>query len=121
MSDTERSAARRLVLPILVLLLLLGQACEPPAYAGLVGSLHAAEDRHHSGGGHHPGEPTISCDAVGLTSSPGCPQAGAALEISGAPRADDSMPARLAARSFEGRVNVAVRLPLFLLHASLLI
>ena len=121
MSDAERSSARRWVLPVLMLLLVLGHACELPAYAGLVGSSHAAEDRHHSGGGHHPGEPTISCDAVGVTSGLAYPQAGAALEISGAPRADDSIPARVVARSFEGPANVAVRPPLYLLHASLLI
>ena len=121
MSDAERSSARRWVLPILVLLLVLGHACELPAYAGLVGSSHAAEDRHHSGGGHHPGEPTISCDAVGVPSGPVYPQAGAALEISGAPRVDASIPARLAARSLEDAANVMVRPPLYLLHASLLI
>jgi hypothetical protein len=91
-----------------------------PAYANVVGSSHTAEEPQHSGDGHHAGEQAISCDAIGVTSNAG-PQVGAALEISVVLQDNDSVPARMVARSFEGLTKLAVRPPLFLLHASLLI
>ena len=115
------ASARRWVLPVVVMLLVLGHACELPAYVDLVGSFHAAEESHHSGDGHHTGEQELSCDAVSATSSPGSLQVNAALSVSLAPRVDDPAPARIAVRSFEGPAKFAVRPPLYLLHASLLI
>ena len=106
---------------MLVVLLVLGHACELPAYADLVGSSHAADEPHHSSDGHHPGERLDSCDTVGVTSSPGHLEQGAALEVTVALPADELAPARLVARSFESPARLIVRPPLFLLHASLLI
>jgi len=116
----ERSSARRWALPVLVLLLVLGHACELPAYADVVGSSHTAEEPHHAGDGHHPGEQALSCDAATVTASPGHPQVAAAPKISMVSQVDDA-PARAVAGSFEGPAKFAVRPPLFLLHASLLI
>ena len=113
-------SARRWALPILVLLLVLGHACELPAYADLVGTSHAAEESHHAGDGHHGDELTLSCDPTSATSVPGQPQVVAPEFLVVSP-VDDPAPARMAARSFEGPLKFAGRPPLFLLHASLLI
>jgi hypothetical protein len=113
--------AHRWVFPVVVMLLVLGHACELPAYAGLVGSFQAAEESHHSGDGHHPGAQELSCDAVSATSSPESPQVNAALGVSLVRQVDDPVPARMVVRSVEGPAKFRVRPPLFLLHASLLI
>jgi hypothetical protein len=117
----ERWSARRWVLPVLVMLLVLGHACELPAYADVVGSSHTAGESHHAGDGHHTGEQALSCDLATATSSPGHFQVTAAPEISVVSQVDDPAPARVVAGSFEGPARFAVRAPLFLLHASLLI
>lgn len=114
-------SARRWVLLVLVLLLLLGHACELPAYAGIVGTAHAAEESHHSGDGHHADEQGLSCDPTIVTSGPGQPQVAAAPEISVLSQVNDPAPARTVARFFEGPAKFVARPPLFLLHASLLI
>jgi hypothetical protein len=115
-----RPSACRWALPILVLLLVLGHACELPAYGDLVGAAHADES-HHSGDRHHAGEQEISCDAVSATSSPGSPQLAAALDLSIVPQVNDRVSPRTAARSLEGLARLVARPPLFLLHASFLI
>jgi hypothetical protein len=113
-------SARRWPLPVLVLLLVLGHACELPAYADLIGTSHAAEESHNAGDGHHGGEPALSCEPASATSIPGQPQV-VAPEFFVVSPVDDPAPARKVARSFEGPLKFAVRTPLFLLHASLLI
>jgi len=121
-ASVHTSSVRRLMFPVLVVLLVLGHACELPAYADLVGSAHSADqESHHSGRGHHAGEPAISCDGVGVTSSPGYVHVPVALEISMALGVDDPAPLRLVVRRFENPAKLAFRPPLFLLHASLLI
>ena len=122
MSDVvNRWAARRWVLPIVVVLLVLGHACEIPAYADVLASAQTAGAPHHSADDHHAGEQAVSCDAIGVTSNAGQPQVGAALETSVGLEAIDPAPARVVARSFESPAKPASRPPLFLLHASLLI
>ena len=118
---SDRWATRRWVLPILVVLLVLGHACELPAYADVFVQSQTAGESHHSADGHHGGEPAISCDAIGVTSTAGQPQVGAALEISAVLEPIDPARARLVARSFEDFAKLVGRPPLFLLHASLLI
>ena len=120
-SFVDRSSARRWVLPVLVLLLVLGHACELPAYADVVGTSQTAEESHHSHDGHHAGEQGFSCDAVSATSGPGHPRMAVALEISVVPQVNDPAPPRMVARTFEGPPKFAARPPLFLLHASFLI
>jgi hypothetical protein len=120
-SFVARSSARRWVLPLLVLLLVLGHACELPAYADVVGTSQTAEESHPSNDGHHAGEQGLSCDAVSATSIPGHPRVAAALEISVMPQVNDPAPPRMVARTFEGPPKFAARPPLFLLHASFLI
>ncbi len=120
-SLVERSSARRWVLPVLVLLLVLGHACELPAYADVVGTSQTAEESHHSHDGHHADEQGLSCDAATATSVPGHSRVAAALEISVVPQVNDPAPSRMVARTFEGPPKFAARPPLFLLHASFLI
>lgn len=120
-SLVDRSSARRWMLALLVLLLVLGHACELPAYADVVGTLQTAEESHHSNDGHHAGEKGLSCDAVSATSIPGHPRVAAALEISLVPQVTDPARPRMVARSLEGPAKFAARPPLFLLHASFLI
>jgi hypothetical protein len=117
----ERWCTRRWTFPILVLLLVLGHACELPAYAELVGSTHGAGDEsHHAGDGHHGDEQVLSCDPVAATSGPGHPHVAAVPEVSVVSQIDDPAPARVVAGFLEG-TKFAGRPPLFLLHASLLI
>ena len=112
-------SARRWVLPVVVLLLVLGHACELPAYADLIGTSHAAEESHHAADGHHD-EPTLSCDpTTAATSGPSQSQVAAAPEFSVVSQVNHR--ARTVARSFAGPAKFAHRPPLFLLHASLLI
>jgi hypothetical protein len=117
-SFVDRSSARRWVLPVLVLLLVLGHACELPAYADVVGTYQTAEESHHSHDGHHTGEQGLSCDAVSATSVPGHPRVAAAFETSVVPQVNDPAPPRMVGRTFEGPPKFAARTPLFLLHAS---
>jgi hypothetical protein len=114
------SSTRRWLFPILALLLVLGHACELPAYADLVGSSRTAEGSHHSADGHGD-EHLISCDAAVAASGPSYSQAGANLGVSMALSAIDRAPVRMVARSFEDAAKFSVRPPLFLLYASLLI
>ena len=109
------------MLPVIVLLLVLGHACELPAYADVVGASHTAEESHHAGDGHHGEEQTLSCDPTSVTSTTGQPQVAAAPEISVLSQVNDPAPARTVGRSFEGPPKFALRPPLFLLYASLLI
>ncbi len=113
-------STRRWALPVLALLLVLGHACELPAYADLIGTSHATEESHRADDGHHGGEPTLSCDPTSATAIPGQPQV-VAPEFFVVSPVDDPAPARMVARSFEGPLKFAGRPPLFLLHASLLI
>lgn len=112
------SPGRRWLFPALVLVLVLGHACELPAFV----SSHGVDGPHHSGHGHADAE-MVSCDGAGLVSN----------ESSSSPvRADLDVsveraifPAPLvrsvASRSLEGDAGRAARPPLFLLFASLLI
>jgi hypothetical protein len=114
------SSVRRLTFPILVLLLVLGQACELPAYVDLVRSAHSA-DQESPHSGHHAGKQAISCDPVGIASSAGYLQGPEALDLPVALGVNDLPPRRMVARAFEGPAKSAFRPPLFLLHASFLI
>lgn len=121
------SSARRWVFPMLVLFLVLGHACDLPAYVDFVNASHTAEESHRSGDGHHSSgdghhsdEQALSCGAATATSSPGYPQV-AAPEILVVSQVDEPAPIQMGVRSFEGSAKFSVRPPLFLLHASLLI
>lgn len=112
--------APRWLLPILALLLVLGHACELPAYADLVmsphlteGADHAAHDQAH--------EPQISCDPVDVLASTGSVQVGPALRAAQVVSLGNPLPVRLVTASLEDSKRQASRPPLFLLHASLLI
>ena len=117
--SVERQSARRWVLPVLVLFLVLGHACELPAYADVVGSSHTGGESHHADDGHS-GDQALSCDPAVATSSPSHPQLAAGPEISVVSQVDDPAPARVIAVPFEGAKSSG-RPPLFLLYASLLI
>ena len=108
----------RWLVPMLAFLLVLGHACELPAFADLVS--HAAEDAHHSAD-HHADEDLISCDAAGLPSSTGYLQVSPSVEVAVALPVARSVPIRLLISSSEDSKRLPSRPPLFLLYASLLI
>jgi hypothetical protein len=110
--------ASRWLVPMLAFLLVLGHACELPAFADLV--LHATEDAHHSAD-NHSDEDLISCDAVGLPSSTGYLQVAPSLDPAVALPVARQFPARLIISSPENANRPPSRPPLFLLYASLLI
>jgi hypothetical protein len=103
---------------MLVLLLVLGHACELPALAELVSQ--ANEDTHHSAD-HHANENLLSCDAVGVPSSTGYHQPGAGLDVAELLPVAGLISARLVMSSPGDSNRRSSRPPLFLLYASLLI
>jgi hypothetical protein len=109
---TDRRPAGRWLLLMLVVLVVLGHVCDLAAFADL--------DAHHPVDSHAD-EQVSSCDAVPATSSSGHTQVWAPPDIVLALPVADPTPARRAAWSFEDPVRLIERLPLFLLHASLLI
>ena len=109
----------RSLLPMLVLFLVLGHACELPAYTHL-GSSHAAENAGHSGQDHHAGA-QISCDAVDILSNTGPVRIDAGLDVLETLPLASPPPLRLVTSLAEDSKAPPSRPPLFLLHASLLI
>jgi hypothetical protein len=113
--------APRWLLPLLALLLVLGHACELPAYADLVMSPHLPEGAAH-GADDHAHDPQMSCDPVDVLASSGAPQVGPDLGAAQVAPFGSPVPVRLLAVSLEGSKRLPSRPPpLFLLHASLLI
>src|SRR5262245_8353804 len=110
--------ASRWFAPVLAFLLVLGHACELPAFADLVS--HAAEDAHHSAD-HHADEDLISCDAVGVPSSTGYLQVGPSLDVAVALPVARPAPVRAIIASPDVSNRLLSRPPLFLLYVSLLI
>lgn len=108
----------RWLVPMVAFLLVLGHACELPAFAGLVS--HATEDAHHSAD-NHADEDLISCDAVGLPSSAGYLQVGPSLDVAEAHPVASPGRVRLIISSRQDSSRLPSRPPLFLLYASLLI
>lgn len=108
----------RWLVPMLVFLLVLGHACELPAFAELV-SL-ATEDAHHSAD-NHADENLISCDAVAVPSNTGYLQVGPGLDVAQALPVASPVPVRLLTSSLEDPKRLPSRPSLFLLYASLLI
>jgi hypothetical protein len=108
----HRVPAARWLLPVLVVILFVGHVCELPAHAGLV-SHHADESNG--------AEQLSSCDAVTATASSGHSQVWAGLDMAVAVPVIGASPVRRTLQSFEDPAKVPGRLPLFLLHASLLI
>ena len=100
------------LLPLLVAILVLGHVCELPAYVELVS--------HHGADGGA-GEQLSSCEAVTATASSGNTQMGTGLDMAVVVPVIDAVPVSRAPRLFEDPAKLPDRLPLFLLHASLLI
>ena len=111
-SFVDRLPATHWVLPLLVVMLVLGHVCELPAYVELV-SHHLAEGNAD--------EQLSSCDAVTATSLSGHSQVWTGLDVAPALQLVNAAPTRRMLQSFEDPANLPSRLPLFLLHASLLI
>jgi hypothetical protein len=106
------------LVPMLAFFLVLGHACELPAFAELLS--HATEDAHHSAD-HHADENQISCDAVGLPSSTAYLQVSPSLDVAEALPLARPFPVRVIISSSEDSKRLPSRPPLFLLYASLLI
>jgi hypothetical protein len=109
--------AHQWLLPILAFLLVLGHACEVPAYADLVMSPHATEHAAHD----QAHEAELSCDPIDVLASTGSVEVGPALGAAQAAPLDSPLPVRLVTASVEASKRPPGRPPLFLLHASLLI
>ena len=110
-------SAVRWFLPVLALLLVLGHACEWSAYATVAITPHPAEASGH----HSADDPELSCDPIDALASSGptamAPILGAAQVV-----ALNSLPqGRLVAESRQDSERPPGKLPLFLLHAALLI
>jgi hypothetical protein len=112
----------RWLLPILAVLLVLGHACELPAYSDRFAPVQAA-----SGAGHdddeHSHRAEIACDPVDVLPSAGGPHPDRQLVDSPVVLVtlEPPVPVRAAAMSLEDSKSWPSRPPLFLLHASLLI
>lgn len=117
--DRFRSAPRWL-LPIVVTLLVFGHVCELAAFADLVVPFHPTEDRSAEGHGH---ESELSCDPLdAVSNTTGVPLASPIHGIAQSLPAGTSVPGWLvASSSIERYKRLASRLPLFVLHAALLI
>ena len=111
-SFIDRLPATRWLLAILVVILVVGHVCELPAYVELVS--------HHSAEGSAD-EQLSSCDAVTAASSAGHFQVWTGLDMAVSLPAIDAWPAGRTLQSFDDPAKLPSRLPLFLLHASLLI
>ena len=113
--------APRWLLPLLAFLVVLGHACELPAYVNLVVSAHSTEDTgHHTHDQTH--EAQISCDPVdAVTTTTGSAEARPVLGAAPAIPLAGSLPVRQVITSLTDATRLPSRPPLFLLHASLLI
>ena len=109
----------RWLVPILAFFIVLGHACELPAFADLVA--HGSEDAHHSAD-DHADENLISCDgAVGLRSSTGYLEVAPNLDAAKALPVPSVFPMRPIISARDKSNRLPIRPPLFLLYASLLI
>jgi hypothetical protein len=118
-SLVARVAPTLWLLPLLVLALVLGHVCELPAYVEL-GSHHHSDGPHHSteGNGH---EQQGFCDAVTAPStSSQVHHVWTGFDVVARP-AVDAAPVLRSLGSFGKPAKRVSRLPLFLLHSSLLI
>ena len=104
----------------MVVLLVLGHACELPAYAGLVIEAHATEGRSADGHGH---EAEMSCDPVDAVSNTAPVQVmGPVVGFAQALPATSAVLGWLVTpSSIERSTRLPSRPPLFVLYASLLI
>ncbi len=111
-SFADRFPAAWWLLPLLVAIVVLGHVCELPAYVELAS--------HHSAEGNAD-ELLSSCDAVTATSSSGHAQVWTGLDMTVVLPVMDAALVSRTLQSFEDPAKLPSRLPLFLLHASLLI
>ena len=108
------------LLPLLVVVLVLGHVCELSAYVELA-SHHHSDGSHHSteGNGH---EQPGYCDAVTAPStSSQLHHVWTGLDVVVALPVVDAVPVLRNLESFGKSAKLVSRLPLFLLHSSLLI
>jgi hypothetical protein len=118
MAHSHRIMSAPWLVAILVSLLVLGHACELPALADL--AVAATESTHHHETDHHSDDSQIVCDAVGIPNTV-YSHVGPGLEALGAISVACPVPVRLVGSAPQGSTRLPSRLPLFLLHASLLI
>jgi hypothetical protein len=123
-SHSRRSKSRSLIF-VLTLLLLLGHACELPAFAEVVAHTHegAHDSSQHHSPDHHGDDDQVSCDAlVGIRSSTSAsPGVSPNLDAREALPVATVVPSQIAAAPPRGSSGLPRRPPLFLMHASLLI
>lgn len=124
--DSRRRSISRSLVFVLTVLLLLGHACELPAFAQAFAHTHegAHESTHHHSSDHHHGDDgRLSCDAVvGLRSGPSAsPVVVLGVDALDVPARITVLPSQIAAAPDRESGRLPRRLPLFLLYASLLI
>ena len=113
-------SAPRWLLPLLALLLVLGHACEWSAYAQVAITPHPAEASGHAS--HHSADdPELSCDPVDAVASSSPTAMAPALCAAQVVAIDGPPQGRLVAESRQDSERPPGTLPLFLLHAALLI
>lgn len=121
-----RIPAARWLLPLLVVMLVLGHVCELPAYIDVAFHQHSAEgEAHEHSHEGHAGEQLSSCEAVTATSNSGPfqvqSQVWSGLDVAVAVPVIDGPPVDRTLQVLKNPGKPQGRLPLFLLHASLLI
>jgi len=104
--------ARRWLLSLLVVLLVLGHVCDLSAFADL-------DAHHHTDGSTD--QQLSSCDAMPAAASAGETRTGSMPDVAVALTVIDEAPAHRVASIVERRTILVDRPPLFLLHAALLI
>jgi hypothetical protein len=118
MAPSPRIISAPWVVAILVLLLVLGHACELPALTDL--TVPATESAHHHETDDHSDASQIVCDAVSVANTASS-QVGPGLDVLGAVSAFCPVGVRLVGAVPRASTRLPSRPPLFLLHSSLLI
>jgi hypothetical protein len=105
--------------PLLVAMVVLGHACELPAYAGLIE--HHADTDDVAGSRHdHPADEALSCDGAVVVPSPGFTELSPVLATAVAMPTASAVPFR-ATPALDRATISSTGPPLFLLFSSLLI
>jgi hypothetical protein len=103
---------------LLVTLLVLGHICDLPAFVDVIA--HTTGSAHHHQTDHHADDDQVSCDVVDATNTV-VHQAGVALAALDVDSIGGRPPIRLVGLAAHASVAPPPRLPLFLLHRTLLI
>lgn len=116
----HRLLSRRWLLPVLVMLLVVGHACELPAFGDLIGRHDSHGDDATPAEHDHEGAEALACDATLVVPSPAFAHASPAVVIAVAQPELAAVPVGLSP-TLSRATRSATGPPLFLLFSSLLI